>query len=147
MKMPPKLDRETLAPCGVNCAACGAYLRAKNRCSGCLGPVPPTRKSCQNCVRRACAAEKGIAWCFECAQFPCKQLKTLDKSYQTRYNISLIQDGHLAAERGVDALLLAQRERYLCPRCGGVVCQHDGLCSECGTPQENAPAERRNPCR
>ncbi|MDL2253846.1 DUF3795 domain-containing protein [Ruminococcaceae bacterium OttesenSCG-928-I18] len=130
--MPSSLHRQLLAPCGVNCAACMAYLRKKNHCQGCLGPVPPARKSCQNCLRRNCAAEKGHAWCFECEDFPCKHIKTLDKSYRRRYHISLIEDGHLAAKQGVSALLDTHGARYRCPACGGIACQHDGICSECG---------------
>lgn len=131
MKMPDIIEERMLAACGVLCTACVGHLKKKKPCVGCRGPDEQKRTSCVNCVRKNCADERGLALCALCGDFPCKWIKTLDKSYRTRYGISLIQNGKDAAA-DLHGFLEAQRAHYLCPHCGGAVCQHDGLCSECG---------------
>ncbi len=134
--MPEQIAPGMLAPCGVVCTACTAHLKQKKPCGGCLGPEDALSGRCQSCDRKACAKAKGLTWCFQCNEFPCKRIKTLDKSYRARYGISLVQNGLDAKEQGVAAFLAAQRQRWLCPACGGVVCQHDGVCRGCGYAEE-----------
>lgn len=131
--MPAEWDGRLLAACGVNCAACQAYLRTgKNRCGGCQGPDELKRgKSCTNCAKKLCAAGQGLDWCFQCERFPCTDVKRLDKTYRTRYGINLVQNGVDAKRLGPDVFMRQQRARFTCG-CGGVICQHDGICSECG---------------
>lgn len=131
IKMPDVISPEMLAPCGVVCTACVGRLKQTGRCGGCLGPEEHMSARCRNCDRKACAGAKGLTWCFECEEFPCKRIKTLDKSYRTRYGVSLVQNGLDAREMGVEAFLAGQRQRWLCPECGGIVCQHDGICRDC----------------
>lgn len=129
MKMPEQIDPIWLAPCGVNCLACTGHLR-KKPCGGCRGPQELIRQSCRSCARRNCAEQRGLTWCHECGDFPCKYIKTLDKTYRTRYKVSLIGNLERAREAGVETMLAGERERWLC-ECGGIICQHDGSCSEC----------------
>lgn len=131
MMMPERIDAGMLAPCGVNCIGCSAHHKQKKPCRGCKGPDEYKRPSCLNCVRKRCADERGLEWCFQCGEFPCKQIRTLDKSYRTRYGIYLVKKGRLAAERGAAAVVERDRLRLTCA-CGGVICQIDGRCSECG---------------
>jgi hypothetical protein len=32
--------------------------------------------------------------------------------------------------------MLQEKEKWTCPRCGGVICIHDRICSECATHME-----------
>lgn len=132
MKMPDKIDSNLIAPCGVNCGACGAHLDAKKPCPGCRAPEEAQiRKSCRNCAKKNCAFARGHAWCFECGRFPCARIKRLNARYTQHYGVDLVQNG-LEAKVNMQAFLLAQRERFQCKRCGGVISQHKGMCSECG---------------
>lgn len=132
MQIPEKIDKHNIAPCGVNCLACSAYLDGKNPCPGCRAPNEAiTRKSCRNCVKKRCAFEQGLQWCFECGRFPCSRIKSLAKRYQQNYNVNLVQNG-LDAKKDMDAFLQAQKERFTCKSCGGVINQHHRCCSECG---------------
>ena len=132
MKMVEKIDAEMIAPCGVNCLACGAYLGGKQPCQGCRAPIDKiTRKSCRNCIKKQCAFEKGLQWCFECSRFPCSRIKSLDKRYQQNYGVDLVQNG-LDAKQNMDAFLQVQREPFTCKSCGGGMDQHHRRCSECG---------------
>ncbi|MEA5014323.1 MAG: DUF3795 domain-containing protein [Candidatus Limiplasma sp.] len=132
MKMPERIEAGMIAPCGVNCFACSAYLDGKKPCHGCRAPKERiTRRSCGNCVKKRCALERGVQWCFECSRFPCARIKDLDKRYREKYGVDLVQNG-LDAKRDMEAFLLAQRERFACQSCGGVISQHHQKCSACG---------------
>ncbi|MGL4605851.1 MAG: DUF3795 domain-containing protein [Eubacteriaceae bacterium] len=122
-----------IAPCGVNCMACSAHLDKKNPCPGCRAPeVKITRKSCRNCVKKKCAFEQGFEWCFECGRFPCSHIKSLNKRYLKNYNVDLVQNG-LDARQDMASFLKAQKKRFTCEICGGIINQHHRHCSECGS--------------
>ena len=66
------MERQTLidsiAYCGLVCGLC--HLR--DQCDGCKN----TARLCQRsavCVQRRCCLEKGLAGCWQCAEFPCGQ--------------------------------------------------------------------------
>ncbi len=125
-------DENRLAPCGVYCAACSAWLDSKNPCPGCRAlDEQITRKSCRNCAKKRCAAAQGVRWCFECTRFPCARIKDLDKRYRQNYGVDLIQNGR-DAQADMAAFLRAQQTRFTCPACGGTIDQHHRRCSVCG---------------
>lgn len=132
VKIPETIDKNMIAPCGVNCLACSAHLNSRNPCPGCRAPNEEiTRKSCRNCVKKRCAFEHGFQWCFECSHFPCSRIKGLDERYRQNYNVDLVQNG-LNARMDMNAFLQAQKERFTCKFCGGMIDQHHQRCSECG---------------
>ncbi len=132
MKMIDKLSETMIAPCGVNCIACSAYLSDKKPCAGCRASNELiTRKSCRNCTKKKCAFDKGLQWCFQCSKFPCSQIKDLNKRYTQNYNVDLMQNG-LNAKKDMGAFLETQIERFTCKICGGIVDQHHKKCSNCG---------------
>ena len=132
MKMPEQLDANWIAPCGVNCLACSAYLNKAKPCPGCRAAAElHKRKSCQNCVKKKCAFEQGLNWCFECPKFPCARIKSLSKRYREDYEVDLIQNGRDAA-KNMASFLESQKKRFTCPVCGGIIDQHHKKCSECG---------------
>ena len=57
----------------------------------------------------------------------------MDKKYQDRYNQSLIENALQVRERGVSAFLFAERSKWTCSKCEGVISLHDNECSECRT--------------
>lgn len=137
MRMPEKIGVGMIAPCGVNCLACSAHLLGKQPCPGCRAPNEAiTRKSCRNCVKKQCAFEQGFQWCFECGRFPCARIKSLNQRYRQNYAVDLIQNG-LDAKQDPAAFLQAQRTRFACGSCGGIIDQHHQRCSECGKAADN----------
>ena len=111
MKMADAISEKMIAPCGVNCAACSAYLNDKNPCAGCRAPDELiTRKSCRNCVKKQCALGKGLQWCFQCPQFPSARIKDLNKRYIQNYSVDLVQIGQ-DAKSDMAAFLQAQKGR------------------------------------
>ena len=136
MKMPDRIDNIMLAPCGINCIACYKHLKPKKACEGCLAGDEYKPEHCRKCPIKDCTREKGIVHCFECKDFPCKRITSLEKSYTQRYGISLKQNSIMARNEGIDALMACDQQRWACTRCGGIISQHDKVCSECGNPTE-----------
>lgn len=60
-----------ISVCGLNCVKCKKYQ--SNECGKCRGRLE-THNS-PNCVFLPCAREKGHQYCFECDEFPCKNLE------------------------------------------------------------------------
>jgi hypothetical protein len=128
-------DVRLIAPCGMNCGICRAYLREKKKCPGCLGEDTNKSASCLNCVIRNCETIKGgqSRFCFDCEKYPCEPLRRLDKRYRTKYVMSPIANLENIKNFGLGAFIENERERWKCPKCGGVICVHRGCCANCGS--------------
>lgn len=133
-----KLVSELIAPCGMNCGICKQYLarlhevpKARSKVSHCAGCIP-RGKNCY--VKRGCPklTKHQIQYCFECAEMPCPHLQRLDKRYRERYNMSMVENLKEIKAKGMEVFLKGQQEKYRCPKCGDVVCVHDGKCYGCG---------------
>ena len=131
-------DAELIAPCGMNCGVCKAYLaythgvpRQKNKvthCAGCL----PRGKNCY--IIRGCKklTLHELKYCYECDVMPCEKLSHLDKRYRTRYGMSMVENLKTLKVKGMDEFLKEQKERHGCPNCSDVVSVHDNKCYKCG---------------
>lgn len=122
-----------IAPCGMNCGICVAYLRERNKCPGCRGPdenKPVTRWKCKI---KTCTTfqNDNMQFCFECKDFPCKRLKTLDKRYRTKYSMSMIENLENINKLGIARFLENESKRWKCVKCGGTICVHRGYCYSC----------------
>lgn len=112
MKMPDTIDTAMFAPCGMNCMVCYKHCYHKKPCAGCLNSDKGKPEHCRKCRIKACALEKGVQYCFECAAYPCKPVKSLEKSYNIRYNTSLMENSRRVKESGLEAFM-AQQKRCL----------------------------------
>jgi len=132
--MAPKNPFRTtlIAPCGMNCAICSAFLREKNRCGGCYAP---DRLCSINCSISGCEKVRG-RYHHTCDDFPCRRLKQLDTRYRTKYGMSMIENLEAIKNEGIRAFVKRERERWTCPSCGGTIDVHHGKCSVCGKARE-----------
>lgn len=90
MKMPTeKMDTAMFAPCGMNCLVCYKHCYHKKPCAGCLNSDMGKPEHCRKCKIKDCIKGKGLSYCFECPDYPCKLIKNLEKSYNKRYQASL----------------------------------------------------------
>jgi len=137
MKMVPQIPTTELAPCGMNCLVCYTYLRKKKPCMGCHGQDASKPEHCRTCRIKNCASNRGINFCFECASFPCPTIKRLDKSYQQRYQVSLIENAIRIKTVGAKQHLREEKQKWTCVQCGGVISLHDRVCSRCGKGMEH----------
>lgn len=118
------------APCGMNCKVCYKHCYTKKPCDGCLKSDEGKPEHCRACKIKDCVKEKAITYCFECAEFPCKQIKNLERSYNKRYQASLIEHSRAVQSYGLAEFMKQQKIKYTCI-CGGIISLHDRECSEC----------------
>jgi hypothetical protein len=132
--MKPLNNISLIAPCGMNCNICMAYLRNKNKCHGCRGSDIDKSISCARCKIKNCRTfQKGKAkFCFECKEFPCGKLKHLDKRYRTKYNMSMVENLEHIQKSGIRKFVRNEKVRWTCSFCGGTICVHKRCCQTCG---------------
>jgi hypothetical protein len=123
-----------IAPCGMNCGICMAYLRGKKKCPGCRGSNETKSFSCANCKIKNCNElnKNNLKFCFKCKKFPCERIKHLDKRYRTKYNMSMIENLENIKKIGVREFIKNEKIRWACSKCGGTICVHRGYCYKCG---------------
>ncbi len=133
------MEEQLIAPCGMNCAVCSAYLALKHEakskgiripyCSGCR----PRDKKCAFLNRRCQLLLNGqVEYCYECSDFPCERLRAVDQRYKTLFRMSMIENLEYIRKKSTDEFLAREQEKWKCPSCGGVICCHNGLCFDCG---------------
>jgi hypothetical protein len=122
-----------IAPCGMNCRLCLAYIRDKKTCSGCRGDDNLKPEYCVTCKIKTCEQiAKGKAkYCFSCDYFPCARLKPLDKRYRTKYGMSMIDNLKTIKEFGIRHFVRNEKQRWTCPKCGEMICVHRPKCLSC----------------
>ena len=128
------MNRRLIAPCGMNCGICKAYLRDKNKCPGCRDRNEGKAKSVRNCIIINCDEIKknNFEFCFECSNKPCKRLLSLDKRYRTKYHMSMLENQDYIKKHGIEQFLEKERKRWECPKCKGIITCHGGMCLTCG---------------
>ncbi|MFW6125547.1 MAG: DUF3795 domain-containing protein [Chloroflexota bacterium] len=109
-------EAELIAPCGLYCGACPVFRAASDealarrvaenlgipveqaRCRGCRaekGHIPSMGEP--QCPTYECVEQKGLRFCYECADFPCLKLAPCADKAQTLphnskvYNLVLLQ--------------------------------------------------------
>ena len=135
-----RLSRAGLvAPCGMNCGLCGAYMRSRNSCPGCRvddGRKPKTRVYCRI---RNCTAKRG-KFCTSCKSFPCERLSHLDERYRANYGMSMIENLQRLKSGGVRSFIKQEKAKWACPGCGATLCVHKESCLVCGRQWRHVPA-------
>jgi len=122
-----------IAPCGMNCRLCAAYMRTRNPCPGCRGDdrgKPKTRVRCpiKNCTRRI-GGKAG--YCCDCSSFPCGLLIHLDKRYRAKYGMSMVENLKSIHTSGIHDFVMSEQAKWSCPGCGATICVHKAHCLAC----------------
>jgi len=116
------VEENLIAPCGINCGVCRAYLRSNNPCHGCRNANENIPKTRANCKIRICDKRKG-KFCCDCEKFPCERLSHLDERYRTKYSMSEIENLKFIKEKGISKFLDHEEKRWVSAK--GVFCVHD----------------------
>jgi hypothetical protein len=131
---------QLVAPCGMNCGICAAFLgyrmngrKMQKPCKGCRFRGSPCAIIKRSCDR---LRNKRINYCFECPNFPCERLKRLDKRYREKHRMSMIENLRNIQTNGINEFLKSEQERWKCPTCGGIICVHSKTCYACGQTQK-----------
>ena len=134
MNLKLKINAKLIAPCGMDCGACMVYLREKNKCPGCRylnKDKPITRIQCKIRTCKTFQNEKA-KFCFQCKDFPCDNLKHLDKRYREKYHMSQIENLLNIRSFGLKKFIKSENVRWTCSKCKGAICVHRGYCIQCG---------------
>ena len=125
-----------IAPCGINCGLCRAFLRSRNRCPGCRGDDGGKPKTRVGCKIKTCSERRrdGGDFCAGCARLPCERLRNLDKRYRLKYGMSMIENLQSIAADGLASFLEREKRKWTCPGCGATICVHEAACLVCGRP-------------
>jgi hypothetical protein len=96
-----------VAPCGIDCGTCELYVCRDNPqllsylasrgipkdnlpCAGCRDLEGCCPVIAGPCASYACAQEKGVAFCFDCGDFPCSKLNpAADRADVLPHNIKV----------------------------------------------------------
>jgi hypothetical protein len=127
------IEAELIAPCGMNCALCYAFLRKDRKCPGCNIVDSKYKFTHVKCIIRNCENIKTSksGFCYECEVYPCKRLKQLDKRYRTKYRMSMLENQEYIKKHGIEHFLDREYEKWKCVKCGAVICCHNGVCYNC----------------
>ena len=121
------MDKRTLtAPCGLDCFNCPVYEglitdETKKGMAGYLN-LPPEEVACkgckpedgrcrfsQNCETWACAKDKGVDFCYDCAEFPCGLLAPTEKGSNYPHNMKVYNLCRMKLN-GIDSWIEESRE-------------------------------------
>ena len=119
---------ELIAPCGMNCGICKAYLaysrgvpKQRGKVTHCAGCVP-REKFCF--IKRGCRklGLGQIRFCSECRAMPCRNLDRVDRRYRSRYAMSMVENLREIESKGLQQFIVDQETKYTCPKCGDIIC-------------------------
>lgn len=142
--------------CGIYCGDCPSYLaprqgdsarleemaRDQGReveevvCQGCLSNR--VAAACRGCAAgfRDCAAEKGVTWCFQCAEFPCDRLRDFIPVHVVNgivHHRRIVENLEFMRESGVEAWVEREDAAGRCSHCGRRVYWSALNCPHCGS--------------
>lgn len=123
-----------IAPCGLNCSLCRAYMRERKPCPGCRGDESSKSNACLTCAIKNCEelAAGGHEFCSSCDRFPCSDLMHLESRYKDNYGVSILANLERIKAIGVRRFVAEETARWSCPECGALLCMHKPQCLNCG---------------
>jgi hypothetical protein len=139
------MNKDLIAPCGLNCAICSAYLREKNKCHGCANMDSYQISFGRKCTVRNCETIKNnvSGFCYECSNFPCRRLRQIDKRYSSNYSVSILENLDIIENEGIEVFLAREEEKWTCPECGRTISCHAGFCHDCALEKRKSRENKR----
>lgn len=140
-------DKKLAAVCGLFCPSCTYYIgsaadpaRLKRlaersghaieeiECHGCRSDT--VTFYCRSCKMVQCAAEKGLDFCGQCADYPCADLREFQAARPHRLELWAAQAR--IQEAGYEQWFTEMVEHYACPQCHTLNSVYDLVCRNCG---------------
>jgi predicted RNA-binding Zn-ribbon protein involved in translation (DUF1610 family) len=129
-----KTTSQFIAPCGLNCRICRAFIRNRKACRGCREDDRFKPKTCAECPIKNCKmlTDTGLKYCIDCAEFPCTLITRLEKRYSSKYGVSVVDNLMAIKEGGIMLFVETENTKWNCPNCGKILCMHKAQCFACG---------------
>lgn len=87
--------------CGLNCGLCPRYqMEGASQCPGCAGKGFSAQHP--KCGVLSCSQRKGVAYCFQCAEYPCKRYDGADKADSFITHLHQLKDLEKAKAVGME---------------------------------------------
>ena len=100
---------ERIPACGVFCGGCPTFTRERNPCPG----AGKNFKRCEKCTTfHLCCKVKGITYCYDCDDFPCKRFKSFSKRW-LKYGQDFIKNQRMLKAVGVEEFLKYYNSKVL----------------------------------
>ncbi|MDI6705815.1 MAG: DUF3795 domain-containing protein [Bacillota bacterium] len=133
--------------CGLYCGACEVLLVNRKgtvekaakiwkmdphnlKCTGCK--TDTVSVFCKNCQIRSCALDKGVNFCFQCHNYPCKELVDFNND-EHPHHLIVLRNLEAISKKGIEYWLKEQENRWSCPECGEKFSWYDEKCPICGS--------------
>ena len=149
------VKKELLAPCGLYCGVCAIYIADRDnnqklkerllkaykpfsktvndvKCKGCLSDKKEDIFGyCQLCAIRDCIQTKEINGCYECNDFPCKNIENFPVPGGKKFILKKI---YRWREIRTEEWVKEEEARYRCPECNNPQVRVIGTkrCIKCG---------------
>ena len=144
--------------CGLYCGACelmNAFRAGKQKemaeqwnmdpedikCYGCKSGDESCW--CNDCEFKRCAIEKGVDFCGECTEYPCKMLKDFQADDAVHHS-SVLRGCDRIKEIGMEKWLTEQAIRWSCEQCGATSTWYRENCDKCGAELINCIKEENS---
>ncbi len=135
---------ELIAYCGLYCGACSFRLAAEENNRAHLRAMPADydqfkeqplefcpgcrlENNCGPCGIRDCAVEKGLAYCSQCDQFPCKRMEAFHSDGKPHHE-EVLANLNLLKDMGEAGWLDNMKKKWTC-RCGAKKSWYYDSCS------------------
>ena len=143
-----EIDASLAAVCGAYCGACPVYrawaaqdlpaLESMARalgtttdrlmCTGCRTPAAFCFGG--DCEIKACAQKRGVAFCPDCADYPCDRIRRFEGV--AAYRVAMRRDAGRLHKGDVTAWLREEDAHWRCSACGTKVAAGVDACPTCG---------------
>ncbi|MDL2234264.1 DUF3795 domain-containing protein [Ruminococcaceae bacterium OttesenSCG-928-L11] len=88
--------------CGLNCGLCPRYqMDGASKCPGCAGEGFLTKHP--TCGVLSCSQRKGLEYCYQCEEYPCKKYDGADQSDSFITHLNQFRDMERARALGIEA--------------------------------------------
>ena len=142
-------NKELVSACGLYCGACGIYMATQENdserilqyavvlnqtfeetlCDGC-GAKRKSLHCSRMCIFINCKQQKGVDFCSECEEFPCKALHEFTSKMPHR--IEVIESQTRMKEIGIKNWLFEMKEHFSCAQCKTINSAYHLACRKCG---------------
>ena len=103
-------EHPLFSACGLNCGLCPRYQMAgASKCPGCSGEDFLTKHP--TCGVLSCTQRRGIEYCYQCNEFPCKKYDGADKADSFITHLNQFKDMEKARCGGIDAYIYGLNEK------------------------------------
>ena len=145
------INKALLAPCGLYCGVCAIYIAHRDnnlkfkeklmnvykpfveniddvQCLGCLSDEV-VFGYCQTCPIKSCVKEKELEGCYQCDEWPCKNIKRFPIAVGKKVIMRAIPQWR---ELGTEKWVEQEEMRYRCPECSNPLFRGTKRCNKCG---------------